>query len=75
MNSIEVTTPIKMAQFLKLANIAESGAHARKLLEDGFIYLNGEQEIRRGKQLHHNDIVTYNDNEARYEFLVVSMNN
>ncbi|GEL94226.1 RNA-binding protein [Cellulomonas composti] len=42
---------IRLGQFLKLAGLAESGADARALLEDGGVRVNGEPEQRRGRQL------------------------
>jgi len=48
---------IRLGQFLKLAGLAESGAHARELLEDGVVSVNGEPEARRGRQLRRGDRV------------------
>ena len=48
---------IRLGQFLKLAGLAESGAHARELLEDGVVSVNGQDETRRGRQLRRGDVV------------------
>lgn len=48
---------IRLGQFLKLANLAESGADARTLIESGDVRVNGEPEQRRGRQLHRGDRV------------------
>jgi ribosome-associated protein len=48
---------IRLGQFLKLADLAEDGGHARALLEAGDVTVNGEPESRRGRQLHHGDVV------------------
>jgi ribosome-associated protein len=48
---------IRLGQFLKLADLADSGAHARELLEDGAVTVNGEDETRRGRQLVKGDVV------------------
>ncbi|MEV7973120.1 RNA-binding S4 domain-containing protein [Cellulomonas sp. NPDC089187] len=48
---------IRLGQFLKLANLAESGADARTLIENGDVQVNGEVEQRRGRQLHRGDRV------------------
>ena len=48
---------IRLGQFLKLAGLAESGAQARELLEDGAVTVNGEGEFRRGRQLRRGDAV------------------
>lgn len=49
--------PIRLGQFLKLVNLAESGGHARALLADGAVTVNGEPETRRGRQLQPGDVV------------------
>ena len=48
---------IRLGQFLKLAGLADSGADARALLEDGEVTVNGEPETRRGRQLRRGDVV------------------
>ncbi|GEA83947.1 MAG: RNA-binding S4 domain-containing protein [Cellulomonas sp.] len=48
---------IRLGQFLKLAGIADSGADARALLDDGAVTVNGEPEDRRGRQLVRGDVV------------------
>jgi ribosome-associated protein len=45
-------------QFLKLAGVAEHGAHARELVETDQVQVNGQIEARRGAQLHPGDVVT-----------------
>jgi ribosome-associated protein len=49
---------IRLGQFLKLADLVESGARARELLEDDVVTVNGELERRRGRQLHRGDVVS-----------------
>lgn len=60
---------IRLGQFLKLAGLADSGADARTLLEEGEVTVNGEPEARRGRQLHKGDVVAVDDlrgsNEAQ----------
>ncbi|VEI02685.1 ribosome-associated protein [Acidipropionibacterium jensenii] len=48
---------IRLGQFLKFANLAETGGRARELIAEGLVYVNGEQETRRGRQLHPGDDV------------------
>lgn len=48
---------IKLGQFLKLANVIESGAHAKLILTDEVVSVNGEVETRRGRQLVVGDVV------------------
>lgn len=49
---------IRLGQLLKLANLAEDGFHAKELVENGLVKVNGDIETRRGKQLHVGDVVT-----------------
>lgn len=49
---------IRLGQFLKLANIVDSGSDAKSLVADGCVSVNGEIETRRGRQLTSGDIVS-----------------
>lgn len=49
---------IRLGQFLKLADLVESGAQAREAIADGEVSVNGELELRRGRQLFQGDIIT-----------------
>ncbi len=51
-------TTIRLGQLLKLAGLADSGGEARELVQDGAARVNGEVEMRRGRQLHAGDVVT-----------------
>lgn len=42
---------IRLGQFLKFANFAESGAVARELIVGGDVTVDGQLETRRGRQL------------------------
>ena len=57
--------PIRIGQFLKLANLAEDGGHARELLESGLVTVNGEPEYRRGAQLRRGDVVAVDGRSVR----------
>ena len=48
---------IKLDQFLKLAQIAESGGQAKVLIQSGQVKVNNEVETRRGRKLHPGDTV------------------
>ncbi|TXG92392.1 RNA-binding S4 domain-containing protein [Rhodococcus rhodnii] len=48
---------IRLGQFLKLANLIESGAEAKEVIADGLVKVDGETETRRGRQLRPGDIV------------------
>lgn len=56
---------IRLGQFLKLANLIESGAEAKPLLADGVVSVNGEVETRRGRQLVPGDVVALGPASAR----------
>ena len=57
MNRIEVSLPIKLGQFVKLASLAETGGQAREMIEMGDITVNGRVETRRGHHLDDGDVV------------------
>ncbi|MCX2965961.1 RNA-binding S4 domain-containing protein [Gordonia aquimaris] len=48
---------IRLGQFLKLANLIDSGAEAKEVIADGDVSVNGEVETRRGRQLTRGDVV------------------
>jgi ribosome-associated protein len=50
---------IRLGQFLKLADLVESGSDAKELIADGEILVNGEPETRRGRQLRIGDVVEF----------------
>ena len=56
---------IRLGQFLKLANLVESGAEAKPLIQEGRVSVNGEVETRRGRQLVQGDVVALGGQAAR----------
>jgi ribosome-associated protein len=44
-------------QFLKLASIADSGGHAKVMIQSGEVKVNGEVETRRRRKLVVNSVV------------------
>jgi ribosome-associated protein len=56
---------IRLGQFLKLANLVESGAEAKPAIQDGLVSVNGEVEKRRGRQLVKGDVVALGQQSAR----------
>ena len=48
---------IRLGQFLKLANLIDSGSDAKELMIQGAVTVNGEVETRRGRQLVQGDVV------------------
>ena len=56
---------IRLGQFLKLANLIESGSDAKPVLAEGQVSVNGEVEMRRGRQLVTGDVVSLGGQSAR----------
>ena len=56
---------IRLGQFLKLANLVDSGADAKAVIADGEVLVGGEVELRRGRQLRAGDIVEHAGRRAR----------
>jgi ribosome-associated protein len=48
---------IRLGQLLKLAGVVSGGADAKGLIASGQVMVNGEPELRRGRQLHPGDLV------------------
>ena len=48
---------IRLRQLLKLAGVVSAGADAKGLIASGQVIVNGEPELRRGRQLHPGDLV------------------
>ncbi|HSM46481.1 MAG TPA: RNA-binding S4 domain-containing protein [Draconibacterium sp.] len=46
---------IELIKLLKLLRIAESGSHAKIIVEDGGVFLNGIQEFRKRAKLRPGD--------------------
>jgi len=56
---------IRLGQFLKLADLVESGADAKPVVQEGRVSVNGEVETRRGRQLRRGDVVELAGRRAR----------
>jgi ribosome-associated protein len=50
--------PIRLGQFLKLANLVQDGYEAKMRIQHGEVMVNDITEIRRGRQLHRLDRIT-----------------
>jgi ribosome-associated protein len=48
---------IELIKLLKLKNIAQSGGHAKMMVEEGSVKVNGMLEFRKRKKLRNGDIV------------------
>ena len=56
---------IRLGQFLKLAGLIDSGADAKAAIADGQVTVNGDVDVRRGRQLHPGDEVSIAGHSAR----------
>ncbi|MBX3170290.1 MAG: RNA-binding S4 domain-containing protein [Candidatus Eremiobacteraeota bacterium] len=52
---------IKLDQFLKWAGAADTGGHAKVMVQEGQVQVNGQTETRRGRKLRKGDQVQFND--------------
>ncbi|MFN8606895.1 MAG: RNA-binding S4 domain-containing protein [Vulcanimicrobiota bacterium] len=50
---------IKLDQFLKWVGAVETGGHAKQVVQDGQVQVNGETETRRGRKLRKGDRVAF----------------
>ncbi len=56
---------IRLGQFLKLAGLIDSGAEAKAVIAEGEVTVNGEVDLRRGRQLAVGDVVEVFGRSAR----------
>ena len=64
---MQITTPfIKLDSFLKAENAVSSGGEAKAMIAEGYVSVNGEVELRRGRKLYPGDRIVF----GRRNFLV-----
>ena len=56
---------IRLGQFLKLADLTDTGGEGKILIASGDVTVNGEVDVRRGRQLHPGDVVSVQGRRAR----------
>ncbi len=62
MKALNISTEfITLGQLLKMINAISSGGMAKWFLEEHIVFVNEEQEQRRGKKLRHDDIIEIPD--------------
>ena len=72
MEKINVAPPfIKLEQFLKFANIAETGGMAKLMINDGIVTVNGEVCTMRGKKIRPEDVVLVEFEDEIFEITVI----
>lgn len=60
---------IKLGQALKLAGMVESGVDAKMEIQEGFVKVNGEVEVQRGKKIRPEDIIEFNGQQIKVELI------
>jgi len=56
---------IKLGQALKLAGLVQSGVDAKIEIQEGFVKVNGEVELQRGKKIHPGDVIEYDGQQIK----------
>lgn len=58
---------IKLGQVMKLAGLVQSGVDAKIEIQEGFVKVNDEVELKRGKKIYPGDIITYDGQQIKVE--------
>lgn len=58
---------IKLDSLLKYSTVAQTGGHAKIMIQNGEVCINGEICTQRGKKVHKGDTVTVNGTEITVE--------
>ena len=56
---------IRLGQFLKLADLIDTGGEGKILIASGDVTVNGDVDTRRGRQLRQGDVVAVRGRAAR----------
>ncbi|MEO0405327.1 MAG: RNA-binding S4 domain-containing protein [Bacteroidota bacterium] len=66
MTEFAITTEyIELLGLLKATGLAMTGGHAKMLVEDGEVLVNGEVESRKRRKLRNGDVVQVSNSEVR----------
>ena len=58
---------IKLGQALKLAGLVDSGVEAKIEIQEGFVKVNGEVEVQRGKKIYPGDVIKFDGQQVKVE--------
>ena len=56
---------IRLDSLLKLCNAVMTGGHAKIVIQEGEVMVNGETEFQRGKKLYDGDVVSFRGEEIK----------
>lgn len=66
MKEIKIVTEfIKLDSFLKLCGATQTGGHAKMVIFEGLVKVNGEVCTQRGKKLREEDIIEFEGKEYK----------
>ncbi len=51
--------PVELYKILKFESLVHSGGEAKVVIDEGLVYVNGEQETRRRRKIRHNDVIEF----------------
>lgn len=57
------TAFIRLDQFLKFCGLAETGGHAKEIVAEGVVFVNGSPCLQRGKKIFPGDVITVDQYE------------
>lgn len=58
---------IKLGQVMKLAGLVQSGVEAKIEIQEGFVKVNGEVELQRGKKIYPGDVIEFDGQQIKVE--------
>lgn len=61
---------IKLDQLLKFAGVIPTGGEGKELILEGYVFVNGDCETRRGRKIRKGDKVS-GDTDPPFEFVVI----
>ncbi len=66
-NVVITSLPIRLGQFLKLANLVQDGFEATMRIQNGEVKVNGEIETQRGRKLQLSDEISFDGKTWRIQ--------
>ena len=58
---------IKLGQAIKLSGLGQSGVEAKIEIQEGFVKVNGQVELQRGKKIYPGDVISYDGQQIKVE--------